>query len=159
MTTDSEQAHDDSHSKNALRAWLSLLKCSKRMEQATNSHLDKTFKSSLTRFDVLANLDAMAEDTMSTTRLANSLLASKGNITRLLDRMEEDELIIRKPNKEDRRISDVYMASKGQLAFTEMAGDHEGWVDNIFSALSLDEEKQLIEIIGKLRQRLDATEV
>jgi len=159
MTTDSAQAHDDSHSKNALRAWLNLLKCSKRMEQATNSHLDKTFKSSLTRFDVLANLDAMADDTMSTTRLANSLLASKGNITRLLDRMEEDELIIRKPNKEDRRISDVYMASKGRLAFAEMADDHEAWVDTIFSALSLTEEKQLIDIIAKLRQRLEATEV
>lgn len=151
----SDLPNDDSHSKNALRAWLNLLKCSKRMEQATNTHLDKTFKSSLTRFDVLANLDALNEETMSTTRLAKSLLASKGNITRLLDRMEEDELIHRKPNKEDRRISDVYMAPKGQESFNEMVNDHESWVDYVFGVLTLGEEKQLIEIISKLRHRLD----
>ncbi|GAA6152074.1 MarR family winged helix-turn-helix transcriptional regulator [Pseudoteredinibacter isoporae] len=154
-----EKPYNDSHSKNALRAWLQLLKCSKRMEQMTNSHLDKTFKSSLTRFDVLANLDAMDGETVSTTKLAKSLLASKGNITRLLDRMEEDQLITRKPNREDRRISDVFLADKGREEFQRMVNDHENWVDHVFSVLSNDEEKMLIETLGKLRRHLENTVV
>lgn len=163
MTAKSEQSSkitsraSDSHSKNALRAWLQLLKCSKRMEQLTNGKFDTNYNSSLTRFDVLANLDLVPEHSVSTIQLAKMLIASKGNITRLLDRMEDDQLVSRKPNQNDRRVSDILLTLKGEVLFEQMADDHEIWVDDIFSILTNQETKQLINILNKLRSRLDET--
>ncbi|MDM3870485.1 MarR family transcriptional regulator [Porticoccus sp. W117] len=145
----------DTHSKNALRAWLQLTKCAKGIEGRVNSCFVNDHNSSLSRFDVLANLDRMPEGRASTSQLAKMLLASKGNITRLLDRMEGDGLIERKPSEVDRRVSDIHLADKGKQLFAAMAADHERWADDIFGALSNDEIKTLIELIGKLRGRLD----
>lgn len=148
----------DSHSKNALRAWLQLTKCAKRIEGRVNSRFISEYNSSLSRFDVLANLERMPGHAASTTQLARMLLASKGNISRLLDRMEEDQLIYRKPNASDRRVSDVHLAEKGAERFARMAEDHENWTDEIFAALSNDEVKSLVELMEKLRNRLDGME-
>ena len=156
--SDNSKKANDSHSKNALRAWLQLTKCAKRIESRVNSYFVRDHNSSLSRFDVLANLERMPGDTASTTQLAKLLLASKGNITRLLDRMEDDQLIERKPNKTDRRVSDIHLAADGLELFSRMASDHEKWTDDIFSVLINDEVKTLIELIGKLRGRLDEIE-
>ena len=158
MSSESSNRAPDSHSKNALRAWLQLTKCAKRIERRVNSCLVRDHKSSLSRFDVLANLERASGDTTSTTQLAKLLLASKGNITRLLDRMEDDQLIERKPNKVDRRVSDIHLAGSGSELFARMATDHEKWADDIFNVLTNDEIKTLIGLIGKLRSRLDEIE-
>ncbi|MCV6603724.1 MAG: MarR family transcriptional regulator [Porticoccaceae bacterium] len=147
----------DSHSKNALRAWLQLLMCAKSIEGRVNSCFVRDHNSSLSRFDVLANLDRIPDGSCSTSQLAKSLLASKGNITRLLDRMEGDDLIERKPSDVDRRVNDIHLADKGRQLFAAMAADHEKWTDDIFSVLSNSEIKTLIELIGKLRDRLGET--
>ena len=158
MSDDLKNRAGDSHSKNALRAWLQLTKCAKRIEGRVNSRFVSDHDSSLSRFDVLANLERMPGHTASTTQLARMLLASKGNITRLLDRMEDDRLIYRKPNQADRRVSDVHMDRKGSEMFARMANDHEMWTDEIFGALTNNEVKTLIKLMGKLRGRLDEIE-
>ena len=158
MSNDSNRRAADSHSKNALRAWLQLTKCAKRIEGRINSYFVRDHSSSLSRFDVLANLERMPNDTASTTQLAKMLLASKGNITRLLDRMEDDGLIERRPNQVDRRVSDIHLADKGSELFSSMAADHEQWTDDIFRVLTNDEVKTLIQLIGKLRLRMDQLE-
>ncbi|WIO73908.1 MarR family transcriptional regulator [Porticoccaceae bacterium LTM1] len=158
MSNEKNSRAADSHSKNALRAWLQLTKCAKRIEGRMNGNFVRTYNSSLPRFDVLANLERMPGDKASTTQLAKMLLASKGNITRLLDRMEDDQLIERKPNKVDRRVSDIHLADDGAQLFARMAADHEKWTDDIFSALSNEEVKTLIELIGKLRNRMNELE-
>ena len=145
----------DTHSKNALRAELQLLKCARRLEQLSAGRLRADYGSSLARFDVLANLDLAPDHCISTTQLSRLLIASKGNITRLLDRMEADGLIYRRPNGRDRRISDVYLASKGAEQFRQMAVAHEQWMDDIFSALDDAETRELVTLLGKVRERID----
>jgi len=147
---------DDGHSKNALRSWLQLLKFSKRMEQRSNSRFVSDFNSSLSRFDVLANLHLAPGHHVSTTQLARMLLASKGNITRLLDRMENDGLIRRQINSQDKRVSEVFFTKAGRNLFEEMAAQHEHWTSEVFKVLSNQELKQLIDLVIKLRSRMDA---
>lgn len=146
----------DNHSKNALRCALQLLKSAKRFEQMITSQLHYHYDSSLSRFDVLANLELTPDHVISTTELARLLIASKGNITRLLDRMEADGLIRRKPNQNDRRISDIYLTEEGLIHFKEMAVNHEKWVDDIFSVLSNLETRELISLLSKIRSRMEA---
>jgi len=149
--------HGASHttSKNSLRAWLQLIKCSKRIEQEMSSRFRQNYHSSLSRFDVLAHLYEAGKRGLSTTQLARRLLASKGNITRLLDRMEEDGLIRRQPNPSDRRISDIYLSKAGSESFARMAPEHERWSDEIFKALEETEKEALIELLVRIRQRLE----
>lgn len=119
------------------------------------SQLNVHYNSSLPRFDVLANLELAPEHVISTTELAKTLIASKGNITRLLDRMEADGLIQRKLNPNDRRISDIHLTEQGLNYFKEMAVSHEKWVDDIFNALSNQEMKELVFLLSKIRSRME----
>lgn len=147
----------DTHSKNALRAWIRLTKCAKRIEGHVNRRFADAHGTSLSRFDVLANLQRCAGHAAGVTELSRMLLASQGNITRLLDRMEQDKLVRRRPDPRDGRVSQVQTTRAGEVLFTRLARDHEGWTDSVFGLLSNDELRQLIGLLGKLRRRLDGT--
>ena len=90
------QLDSESESRNSLRLWLHLVKCARLLEQEMSDRFRETYDSSFSRFDVLAHLSQAGKAGLSTSILAANLLASKGNITRLLDRMGEDGLVERK---------------------------------------------------------------
>lgn len=151
-TTQGEAAVDDlPYSKHALRASLHLMKCSKRLEQTVNDLFRTRYQSSLSRFDVLAQLDHAGPDGLSTKALARRLVASKGNITRLLDRMEADQLIRRQPCSTDRRVSHILMTPIGAELFRSMAKDHEAWTERLFEVLSGEELETLVELVDRVR--------
>lgn len=141
-------------SKQALRAWVQLLKTAKRIESEVASYFANEHSTSLSRFDVLANLERSPGRATGTSQLSKMLLASRGNITRLLDRMESDGLIRREPSVNDRRISEVHMTAAGELLFARLAPDHEGWAHEIFGVLSEADLTEFINMLQKLRERL-----
>ena len=144
----------DTHAKNALRAWIQLTKCAKRIEAHVNRRFAEAHGTSLARFDVLANLERCEGHAASTTELSRMLLASQGNITRLLDRMQDDGLVRRRPSPRDGRVSEVQMTRAGEALFARLARDHEAWTDGMFGELTNAELKQLGGLLGKLRRRL-----
>jgi DNA-binding MarR family transcriptional regulator len=144
----------DTHAKNALRAWIRLTKCAKRIEAHVNRRFAEAHGTSLARFDVLANLERCAGHAASTTELSRLLLASQGNITRLLDRMEQDRLVRRRPSAKDGRVSEVQMTRAGEALFARLAADHESWTAGLFGDLDNAELKQLTRLLGRLRARL-----
>lgn len=143
----------DTHAKNALRAWIQLTKCAKRIEAHVNRRFAEAHGTSLARFDVLANLERCAGHAASTTELSRLLLASQGNITRLLDRMQDDGLVRRRPSPRDGRVSEVQMTRAGEALFARLARDHEAWTDDLFGPLDNGELKRLTGLLGKLRGR------
>jgi DNA-binding MarR family transcriptional regulator len=145
----------DTHGKNALRAWIQLTKVAKRIEGHVNRRFAETHDTSLSRFDVLANLERCEGHAAGATELSRMLLASQGNITRLLDRMEQDKLVRRRPDPRDKRVSQVQMTGKGEALFARLARDHEGWTEDLFADLDKAELKELISLLAKLRVRLD----
>lgn len=145
----------ESGSKQSLRAWLYLLKCSKKLDQIMSDRLRQHYNSSLSRFDVLAHLDLAGEDGLSISVLAGKLLASKGNITRLLDRMEQDGLIIRHQLTLDKRIHNIRLTGKGAEIFNRMAPDHERWAHEILNVLDSNEQEELVRLLKTVRARLD----
>lgn len=144
--------------KDALRGEIQLLKCAKRLEQFSSSRFRDAHSSSLSRFDVLANLARSEGGSLPTSALASGLIASQGNITRLLDRMEADGLIERGSHESDRRVSVVRLTPAGRAGFDAMAGDHEHWMGEIFGALGEAETRQLIRLLAKIRARIDAVD-
>jgi DNA-binding MarR family transcriptional regulator len=144
----------DTRSKNALRAWIRLTKVAKRIESHVNRRFAESHGTSLARFDVLANLERCEDHAAGATELSRLLLASQGNISRLLDRMEQDKLVRRRAGARDRRVSEVQMTRAGEALFARLAADHEAWTDAMFGALDNGELKQLSALLGKLRARL-----
>jgi len=144
----------DTHGKNALRAWIRLTKVAKRIEAHVTRRFAESHGTSLARFDVLANLERCDGHAAGATELSRMLLASQGNITRLLDRMEQDKLVRRRAGARDRRVSEVQMTRAGETLFARLAADHESWTGAMFGELDNDELKQLTALLGKLRARL-----
>ena len=147
--------HSGGASKHSLRAWLYLLKCSKQLDQIMSDKLRQHYNSSLSRFDVLAHLDQAGSEGLSISVLAGRLLASKGNITRLLDRMEQDGLIIRHQHTTDKRIHKICLTGKGAELFNRMAPDHERWTHEILNVLDSGEQEELVRLLKTVRSRLD----
>jgi len=152
VAVDSDDVELDS--KVALRAWVQMLKAAKRIESEVRTHFATEHKTTLSRFDVLANLERLPGQRAGTSQLSKMLLASRGNITRLLDRMESDGLVRREPKMNDRRVIEVRLTAAGARLFARLAPDHEGWAHDIFSALSEAEIEAFILMLRKLRQRL-----
>jgi len=149
------QLDSDSPSRNSLRLWLHLLKCTKQLEQEMSDRFRKHYDSSFSRFDVMAHLSQAGKAGLSTSILAAELLASKGNITRLLDRMEHDGLLERKLSSKDRRVSNIYLSAQGEALFERMAEDHEAWADELFTTTSSSEKVELLRLLKQIRQRFD----
>jgi DNA-binding MarR family transcriptional regulator len=149
-------AAPDTESKNSLRAWLFLLKCAKRLEQEMSDRFREQFQSSLSRFDVLAHLDMAGPGGLSTSQLASRLLASKGNITRLLDRMAQDGLIDRRGDDADRRVSKIRLSAKGAELFSRMAPAHERWSHEILGSTGTADRDGLVALLRRLHDQLEA---
>jgi DNA-binding MarR family transcriptional regulator len=145
------QLDSDSESKNSLRLWLHLIKSAKLLEQEMADRFRESYDSSFTRFDVLAHLSQAGKTGLSTSILAANLLASKGNITRLLDRMEQDGLVERKLSSADRRVSNIYLSTQGQALFERMAADHEAWANDLFTTISVSEKNELLRLLKQIR--------
>lgn len=141
----------DTRSKNALRAWIRLTKVAKRIEGHVNRRFAEAHGTSLSRFDVLANLDRCEGRAAGATELSRMLLASQGNITRLLDRMEQDRLVRRRPSPADGRVSQVQMTAAGAALFARLARDHEAWTESAFRDLDDAELKQLTELLRRVQ--------
>ena len=99
---------------------------------------------------MLSNLPGDGNKGINTSELSKKLVASKGNITRLLDRMEGESLISRTNSHHDRRIISVHLQEKGSQLFKLLAKEHELWADEVFSVLTTDEQNTLIELTTKV---------
>ena len=156
IDTSSKQVIDsDSDTKKSLRAWLYLMKCAKRMEQEMSDRFRETYNSSFSRFDVMAHLHHAGDSGLSTSQLGARLLASKGNITRLLDRMEKDGLILRKTCSKDRRVSNVSLSRKGGELFSRMAHEHETWSHELFDVFSEEEKDMLVKLLKTVKTGME----
>lgn len=141
-----------SSSKQRLRLWLRLLRTTRFVENELRERLRKDFDATLPRFDVLAAL-YRCQDGMTMTELSRFLMVSNGNVTGIVDRLVQEGLVVRVPDKNDRRATFVRLTPKGVTAFTEMAGAHEGWVDGLLSDIDAEEAAELIALLSRFNEK------
>ncbi|MEQ8392080.1 MAG: MarR family transcriptional regulator [Thalassospira sp.] len=142
-------------SKARLRAWLQILKVSRKVEGELREKMRLEFGSTLPRFDVLAAL-YRERDGMRMSELSKSLMVSNGNVTGIVDRLVAEGLIVRVPVENDRRASIVRLTSDGEKDFAERALVHESWVSDLFSDLSSGDADALIRILRTISHHNEA---
>src|SRR3712207_6512155 len=120
-----------------------------KIDRASAEHL-RGWSFSVAQFDVLAHVGAL--EGMTQQELADSLLVTKGNVCQLLDRMEGRGWISR---RQEGRANRLFLTGKGRRLFDEVVPRHEALIAGRFSALSLEEQDRLRELLCKLDRALD----
>ncbi|NMM45391.1 MarR family transcriptional regulator [Rhodospirillaceae bacterium KN72] len=142
---------DETMSKKRLRLWLGMLRTARRIELILRERLKTEFDATLPRFDVLAVLDR-CEGGMTMTKLSQRLMVSNGNVTGIVDRLEEEGHVKRVTNERDRRATLVALTANGRAVFQEMAAAHETWIDELLGIYSAEEVGALTDLLRILRE-------
>jgi len=142
------RAHEDHHA--SLRLWLRMLSCTTLIEETIRSNLREQFGITLSRFDLMAQLERHAEG-LTMGELSRRMMVSGGNTTVIVDQLESESLVQRKTAASDRRSFRVCLTPLGRKAFSRMAAAHEQWVVDLFAGLSDKQQEQLNTLLGHLK--------
>jgi MarR family 2-MHQ and catechol resistance regulon transcriptional repressor len=82
--------------------------------------------------------------------LAAKLLQTPGNITRVIDSLEQQDLVARESEPGDRRCHRIALTEKGKRRISAIFPRFATAIHNLFSKLSAKEQKQLNELLRKL---------
>lgn len=90
--------------------------------------------------------------------LADKLLVSGGNITYVMDRLEERGLVERERSEEDRRVILARLTPEGRELVADAFPDHASYVRELMDALEPSEEKELRRLLKKLGKSVSQRE-
>jgi DNA-binding MarR family transcriptional regulator len=105
----------------------------------------------LTWYDVLLQLAEAPDRRLRMAELADRVLLSRSGLTRLVDRLQADNLVSREPSPDDARGTFTVLTAEGLAALrrtapVHLAGVQRHWLEHF----SDDELRQLRALLGKL---------
>jgi DNA-binding MarR family transcriptional regulator len=145
MTAAPEQANPD------VSLWVRLLESHNLMLGEIRRRLSGSV--TMPRFDLLANL--AREDGQALAVLSRHMLVTAGNVTGLVDRAERDGVVERRTDPHDRRISRVFLTTKGRELITMLLPLHATHVTELLARLDVAERRELRRLLGKLRDSFE----
>jgi DNA-binding MarR family transcriptional regulator len=131
-------------------AWMRLARVYHLVDRAT-VELVKRFDLTTAQFDVIAQVGAKEGRTQQ--ELADALLVTKGNITQLLDRLEERRLIERR-TEPGRRGKMLYLTESGWQLNRQVVPAQEAMIAGLFNRLSGDDQIELNRILRQFNRAL-----
>jgi len=134
-----------------LRLWLRLLACSHLLEGEVRGRLRTQYRTTLPRFDLMAQLDRAPEG-MKMSELSRHMMVTNGNITGITDQLERDGLVARVKVATDRRSSLIKLTPKGKNLFRTLAASHEQWIQSLLADLPADTHRALLDSLGALKR-------
>ncbi|MET0857937.1 MAG: MarR family transcriptional regulator [Telluria sp.] len=143
---------EDHH--QSLKLWLRMLSCTVRIENEIRSRLRTTFGITLPRFDLMAQLERHPHG-LRMGELSKRMMVTGGNITGITDQLEQEKLVARVPDPNDRRAYSVMLTPEGRRAFAEMAVVHEGWIADLLRDVSSEDKATLIGLLSQMKQHLN----
>ncbi|MBT5935099.1 MAG: MarR family transcriptional regulator [Sulfurimonas sp.] len=113
--------------------------------------LDEEFNLSNSELDVLASLHSSQDEdhTLTPTQLYERLFFSSGGMTKVLNKLQIKEFIIRLENKEDKRSKLVQLTPTGIEILKIALADVTKLEETIFSNVNDNERKQLSNLLFK----------
>ena len=130
-------------------AWLRLVRVFQKVEQLSVERM-RQVGLTMGQFDVLAQVGAAEGATQQ--EVADALLVTKSNVCQLLDRMEEAGLVER---RQQGRAKHLHLTPAGRRLYDEIVPAHERQIAELFSALTPEEQGQLLGLLRKVDRALD----
>jgi DNA-binding MarR family transcriptional regulator len=84
--------------------------------------------------------------------LAERLGVAPRTVTDLVDGLERDGLLLRRPDPADRRATLLDLTPLAQVEFDRVHGTSKTFLQEVFAPLQPAERRQLIRLLGKLRK-------
>jgi DNA-binding MarR family transcriptional regulator len=138
----------------SLKLWLRMLSCTVRIENEIRSRMRATFDITLPRFDLMAQLERHPHG-LRMGELSKRMMVTGGNITGITDQLEQEGLVARVPDPNDRRVYTVKLTETGRRTFAEMAVVHEGWIAEMLHEIPPEDKGQLIALLSQMKQHLN----
>jgi DNA-binding MarR family transcriptional regulator len=127
-----------------LGAWRGLLRIHTALVRELDAELDAAHGLPLSSYDVLIYLQAAPGKRLRMAELADSVLLSRSGVTRLVDRLEREGLIVRDTCSSDGRGLYAVLTDEGEAMLARARPTHLAGVRERFLAhFSDDELKQL----------------
>jgi DNA-binding MarR family transcriptional regulator len=86
--------------------------------------------------------------------ISDELGVTRRNVTALVDALEEEGLVRRQPHPTDRRATVIELTRDGERTTGAMYDKHREAVSELFVGLSEEEQRDLIRMLGQLRDAL-----
>lgn len=139
--------------KDELRLWLRMLTCSTLIETEIRNRLREEFKTTLPRFDLMAQLDKSVVG-MTVGEVSQRLMVSNGNVTAVVAGLVTDGLVDKRSAPQDRRVQILTLTAQGRKVFRTMAECHEDWIAELFAGLDQPAIAQLFRLLGDTKTSL-----
>ncbi len=128
--------------------WIRLARIRRKYERAATERL-RAWNLSLAQFDALTTL--RVSEGMTQLDLAKQLLVTQGNITQLLEKLEQRGLLTR---NQEGRTKCLMLTEQGRQLLNELIPTHVSWNEEQFAGLSVVEQKQLLGLLQKLARTM-----
>src|SRR5438067_10839914 len=132
-----------------LLAWMRLARVFQKVDRVATESL-RYRQLSPAQVDVLAKVGS--SEGISQQELANALLVTKGNVCQLLDKMEGNGLLERRP---DGRLNRLYLTQQGREVHDEVVPRHDVLLAEHLSALTDDEQRELLRLLRHVDHALE----
>ena len=134
-----------------LRAWRGLMRVHASLSKALDAQLDREHGLPLTSYEVLLYLDEAEGQKMRMCDLASSVILSRSGLTRLVDRLERDGLLVRESCASDARGAFAQLTPAGHEQLAGARATHLASVRTLFLAHLGAEE---LEVLGSVWDRV-----
>ena len=133
----------------ALRLWIALARCYGAYSKAVATKIHE-YALTAPQFGILEALYHLGP--LSLGDLADKLLVTGGNVTYVMDRLEERDLVFRERSPTDRRIIQAKLTEKGHALIADVFAGHAEFIESLSSVLSQEEQEDLRRLLKKLGQ-------
>ena len=139
--------------KPALRVHLRLATCRNLLMREARRSVER-WGLTLPQFDVLAELIRAVDQGFTFVELSRLLLVTSGNLTGIVDRLENDGLVRRETDDRDRRLVRIVLTRKGRQLVEQIMPLHATDIHSLLEFMSVDQLASLNEMLGQLREGL-----
>lgn len=131
----------------ALRLWIALARCNSTFARAVGTRVAH-YGLTLPQFGVLEALYHLGPLPLG--ELAGKLLVTGGNITYVMDRLEELGLVVRARCGDDRRVIRACLTEEGRALVHEVFPGHAAYIQELVEVLEPEEQETLRTLLKKL---------
>jgi MarR family 2-MHQ and catechol resistance regulon transcriptional repressor len=111
---------------------------------------------STTQYNLLRRLGDHNGEGLTISELARLLLCTRGNITRLVQRLEQQGLVTRSGDENDQRLVRVTLTPEGRARLTEAQAQHLASLQRRLAWLNLETRQTLLTLTEELVTSLTA---
>ncbi len=137
----------------ALAAWRSLMRLLGRSRMALGRKL-RPFGIRPGQAWLIRLVGEAGDEGLKLNELSKRMQVTSANITGLMDRVEHDGYVQRRPDPKDRRVVRAVLTPKGRELLEKLKPVYQAWVERCMSCLTPEEQVELAGLLSRLADHI-----